>query len=81
MPTRYDFIGKTTVTGATVPATATFVSSSNGVACDVDPTDPTVIRCLNQKINKGSTKAFTVTFKSPSAGTNLRFELKATSAG
>jgi hypothetical protein len=77
----YDFIGKTTVTGATGPAIATFVSSSTGTACDVDPADPTVIRCLNQKINKRSTKAFTVTFKSPSAGTNLRFELRATSSG
>jgi hypothetical protein len=78
----YDFKGKTLVSGAAAPVpTATFYSST-GVSCSVpNPADPTVIACAKTKIGPNQTKIFKITFKTPSAGTNLLFTLTALSGG
>jgi hypothetical protein len=74
----YDFKGKTLVSGAAAPVPTATLFSSTGVSCSA-AADPTVIACTKTKIGPNQTKTFKVTFKTPSAGTNLRFTLTATS--
>ncbi len=70
----YDFLGTTSVTGAS--AVATF-SGSSGVPCTVKST--TQVTCSKLSVNKGTSKSFAVVFTSPPAGSNLRFTVVATS--
>lgn len=72
----YDFIARTTVTPAASP-TATFAPASSDPSCAIYNNDPTLIKCAQLWLPKRSSKSFTVTFKSPTAGTNLNFNVKA----
>jgi hypothetical protein len=76
----YDFKGKTLVSGAAAPVPTATLYSSSGVSCTTSA-DPTLIACTRTKIGPNQTKTFKVTFKTPSAGTNLRFTLTALSGG
>lgn len=78
----YDFKGTTAVSGATGSAAIARFDRSSGLPCTVVSAadKPTVIECDDLKVNKNSSKTFSVTFITPQAGTKLRFSVKSTSS-
>jgi hypothetical protein len=78
----YDFKGTTKVTLGNVPVNNTYAQfvSSTGVPCTVpDPTTPTVVTCSKLSVNKGTSKSFTLTYKTPVSGDKLRLTIESTS--
>jgi hypothetical protein len=78
----YDFKGTTLVTQNNVPVNNTYAAyvSSSGVPCLVpDPSKPTVVTCSKFSVNKGTSKSFTITYKTPVSGDKLRLTVESTS--
>ena len=78
----YDFKGTTAVSGATGSTAIARFDGSTGLSCAVvsAPDKPTVVECDDLKVDKNSSKTFSVTFITPQAGTKLRFTVKSTSS-
>lgn len=78
----YDFKGTTAVSGATGSAAIARFDRSTGLPCTVVSAadKPTVVECSDLKVDKDSSKTFSVTFTTPQAGTKLRFSVKSTSS-
>ncbi len=77
----YDFKGTTAVSGATGSTAIARFDGSTGLSCAVVSAadKPTVVECDDLKVDKNSSKTFSVTFITPQAGTKLRFTVKSTS--
>ncbi len=78
----YDFKGTTAVSGATGAAAIARFDRSSGLPCTVVSAadKPTVVECTQLKVDKNTSKKFSVTFFTPQAGTKLRFTVKSTSS-
>ncbi len=78
----YDFKGTTKVTSGNSVVNNTYAQfvSSAGVPCAVpDPAVPTVVTCSKLSVNKGTSKSFTLTYKTPLSGDKLRLTIESTS--